>query len=257
MEGLVNMKRTIKKVKRFSAGGFSEAQEKWLGGADRTDPAILARMRKAVPDEAKEEPKKAEPTSTETKDEVIDMRSNPKNVISDDTRKKAMESVNKVEPVKTESKPKPVKTAAKKTAAPAAAKTVKAAAAAAKTVDKDETKLASKDKANPKAVADAYKKAATLNEPFESDFPKTKDDGPKIPPSPGRLGFRGDFFSGRPYGATKLKEARERAERQDRESYDMKKGGKVKKLKSGGKVSSASSRGDGCAQRGKTRGKVY
>ena len=36
----------------------------------------------------------------------------------------------------------------------------------------------------------------------------------------------------------------------------MKKGGKVKKMASGGKVSSASSRGDGCAQRGKTRGRM-
>lgn len=30
---------------------FSAAQEKWLGNADRTDPYILMRMRKAVPDE--------------------------------------------------------------------------------------------------------------------------------------------------------------------------------------------------------------
>ena len=36
----------------------------------------------------------------------------------------------------------------------------------------------------------------------------------------------------------------------------MRKGGKVTCMKSGGSVkSSASSRGDGCAQRGKTRGK--
>jgi hypothetical protein len=39
-----------KKVKRFQEGGFSKEQEEWLGGADRTDPYILARMRKAVPD---------------------------------------------------------------------------------------------------------------------------------------------------------------------------------------------------------------
>jgi hypothetical protein len=37
---------------------------------------------------------------------------------------------------------------------------------------------------------------------------------------------------------------------------DMKKGGKVKKMASGGKISSASKRGDGIAQRGKTRGKL-
>ena len=56
-----------KKAKRFQEGGFTKEQEEWLGGADRTDPYILARMRKAVPDAPKSE-KKAEPTiKTETK----------------------------------------------------------------------------------------------------------------------------------------------------------------------------------------------
>ena len=41
-----------RKVRRFAEGGFSAAQEDWLGGADRTDPYILARMRSAVPDQA-------------------------------------------------------------------------------------------------------------------------------------------------------------------------------------------------------------
>jgi hypothetical protein len=49
--------------------------------------------------------------------------------------------------------------------------------------------------------------------------------------------------------------------RQYRSAYDdrpgpMKKGGAVKKMASGGKVSSASSRGDGIAQRGKTKGRM-
>jgi hypothetical protein len=57
----------MKKVKRFQEGGFTKEQEEWLGGADRTDPYILARMRKAVPDKPKSE-KKDEPTiKTETK----------------------------------------------------------------------------------------------------------------------------------------------------------------------------------------------
>jgi hypothetical protein len=57
----------MKKVKRFQEGGFTKEQEEWLGGADRTDPYILARMRKAVPDKPKAE-KKDEPTiKTETK----------------------------------------------------------------------------------------------------------------------------------------------------------------------------------------------
>ena len=39
-------------------------------------------------------------------------------------------------------------------------------------------------------------------------------------------------------------------------SAGMKKGGKVKKMASGGMISSASKRGDGIAQRGKTKGRV-
>jgi hypothetical protein len=39
-------------------------------------------------------------------------------------------------------------------------------------------------------------------------------------------------------------------------SAGMKKGGKVKKMASGGTTSSASKRGDGIAQHGKTRGKM-
>ena len=39
-----------KKMRKFQEGGFSAEQEEWLGGADRTDPYILARMRRAVPD---------------------------------------------------------------------------------------------------------------------------------------------------------------------------------------------------------------
>ena len=53
-----------------------------------------------------------------------------------------------------------------------------------------------------------------------------------------------------------LNEASEYASELQRETRGMKKGGKVKKMASVGKVSSASSRGDGCAQRGKTRGRM-
>jgi len=36
------------KIKKFAEGGFTSEEEKWLGGADRTDPIILARMRAAM-----------------------------------------------------------------------------------------------------------------------------------------------------------------------------------------------------------------
>ena len=47
----------MKKMRKFEEGGLSKAQEEYLGGADRTDPYIMARMRKAVPDEPKAAPK--------------------------------------------------------------------------------------------------------------------------------------------------------------------------------------------------------
>ena len=40
-------------MRKFDNGGLSKAQEEYLGGADRTDPYIMARMRRAVPDEPK------------------------------------------------------------------------------------------------------------------------------------------------------------------------------------------------------------
>lgn len=46
-----------------------------------------------------------------------------------------------------------------------------------------------------------------------------------------------------------------RAAREAREVDDMKSGGRVKRYASGGSVSSASKRADGCATKGKTRGK--
>ena len=47
------------------------------------------------------------------------------------------------------------------------------------------------------------------------------------------------------------------AEYRKRQAAGMKRGGAVKKMASGGMTSSASKRGDGIAQRGKTRGKLY
>jgi hypothetical protein len=45
-------KRNGGKIKKYAEGGsvFSKEEEEWLGGADRTDPFILARMRSAMGD---------------------------------------------------------------------------------------------------------------------------------------------------------------------------------------------------------------
>ena len=53
-----------------------------------------------------------------------------------------------------------------------------------------------------------------------------------------------------------IKELGERGEREARALRGKVSGGPVKKMAKGGSVSSASKRADGCAQRGKTRGKM-
>jgi hypothetical protein len=105
-----------KKMKRFQDGGvadenFTAAQLEFLGGADRTDPYILARMRKAAPDAPKE---------TVTKRESFDTSEGQNKNISDETRARAMKSVSTDEapaakPKKTSPvKPAPVKAEVKK-----------------------------------------------------------------------------------------------------------------------------------------------
>jgi hypothetical protein len=95
-----------KKMKRFQDGGvadenFTPAQLKFLGGADRTDPYILARMRKAAPDAPKEMPQKASFDTTEGQNKNI----------SDETRARAMRSVSTDEaPTAKQKKTEPAKT---------------------------------------------------------------------------------------------------------------------------------------------------
>jgi hypothetical protein len=98
----------MKKAKRLQDGGvadenFTAAQLEFLGGADRTDPYILARMRKAAPDAPKE---------TVTKRESFDTSEGQNKNISDEIRARAMKSVS------TDEAPaaKPKKTAPAKTA---------------------------------------------------------------------------------------------------------------------------------------------
>lgn len=210
------MKRPVKKVKRFSEGGFSEEQEKWLGGADRTDPLILARMRKAVPDEVKKaapEPK-AEPE--ETKSEPFESGFTPTEGIKDKAESKPAPKPAPNPAPKPASKPEPKvnnKTFSE-TIAPATSKEPRAGA---KPVPKTE------DKENVKDSAKAYQKAAEMNQPFESNFPKQKSE---------------------PSG--KAKAQKSKLVKSNRPSY--KAGGSVK--------SSASKRGDGIATKGRTRGKI-
>jgi hypothetical protein len=78
----------MKKIRRFQDGGvadedFTADQLKFLGGADRTDPYILARMRSKFPDKPKEMKQK----------KVFDTAEGENKNITDDVRGRAMRSV--------------------------------------------------------------------------------------------------------------------------------------------------------------------
>jgi len=221
-----------KKVKRFQEGGFSAEQEEWLGGADRTDPYILARMRKAVPD------------SPKSKDSFESATGKNKN-ISDDVRERAMRSVMADDSPagKTgygEQNELPVKKSVTKTTVavtkPAPAMPAEEKARMQKLLAKQGLERVEPEGfiPGPRMIANLLKSGSkflgknklreyTMDE-FERMTPKLGRESLKLTREPAKLG--------------------------------MKKGGSVKKMASGGKVSSASKRADGCAMRGKTKGRM-
>jgi hypothetical protein len=202
-----NMK---KKVRKFQEGGFSKEQEEWLGGADRTDPYILARMRKAVPDR------------TTTMTEVGDDSPAGKSGYGEQNELPQFAEVKKT---------------VTRVAAPK---------------QKTETKVAPvRSKEETDRLAALEKKQALTNVSPEDYIPGvgmvkgiikkglTSLMKPKM-----RTYTPSEFEAMTPkLGREPLK-------------IGMKKGGSVKKMASGGKVSSASKRADGCAIKGKTRGKI-
>jgi hypothetical protein len=203
MAELANMK---KKMRKFAEGGFSAAQEEWLGGADRTDPYILARMRSAVPDEAK---------STSRDFDAIDS--------------------DMVAPSRNLEPNKPVTKTVTKTSVTATPK------AAPNVTPKPVAETPEEYKAR---MEDLSKKQALENVSPEDYFPNpvglvknlVKRGLKTYTPDAMKLLTREPLKLGR-----------------EMPKLTMKKGGSVKKMASGGKVKSASSRADGCAVRGKTR----
>ena len=176
-------------MKKFAEGGFSAAQEEWLGGADRTDPIILARMRAAVPD-AKPASRDFDTTDSETTSMDLPALKGPKSVERTVVK-------TKVEPAKSSSKEfKP---------------------------------LGDKDEEGNKLPTDVKK-------PYVS-IPKN---------AAGMQQFRSDAVS--PMERL-FKSITGKSQRTTAAEKKMAKGGSVK-------ASSASKRGDGCAVRGKTKGRM-
>jgi hypothetical protein len=190
-----------KKMRKFEEGGLSKAQEEWLGGADRSDPIIMARMRKAVPDEPKAAPKA---DTGELRDETGATSKIRRNTETGDLY--STEAPTPKAAPKAESKP-----AAK-------AETKAGSKPAPKTESKSEAPTA---KSGPK-VGRAGQAPAGLSE-FQA-----------------KVQSEAESMQGKTSLAKKLRE----------------KAG-ITSYKSGGSVkSSASRRADGCAIRGKTKGRI-
>jgi hypothetical protein len=205
-----------KKVRKFQEGGFSAEQEEWLGGADRTDPYILARMRSAVPDKPEKSP-------------MGDDSPAGKTGYGEENALPQTETVTKTTVSRTPAKIK--KPAVKQAPAmPAEEKARMQKLIAKQGLERVEpegyipaTKIASLLKAGSKFLGRNKLREYSMDE-FEKMTPKLGRESLKLTREPAKLG--------------------------------MKKGGSVKKMASGGKVSSASKRGDGCAIKGKTKGRM-
>ena len=200
-----------RKVRKFQEGGFSAEQEEWLGGADRTDPYILARMRKAVPDKV----------TTKTT-EVGDDSPAGKSGYGEENELPATTRVTKPSAPKPTSKP-----------------TIKPSALPAMPQE-EKDRLAKLEK----------------NQALEDFSPEDYIPGVGMVKGVLKKGLtrlmkpRMKTYSMSEYEAMTPKLGRENLK------LGMKKGGAVKKMASGGKVSSASKRADGCAIKGKTRGRM-
>ena len=217
-----------KKVKRFQEGGFTPEQEEWLGGADRTDPYILARMRKAVPDR---------PQAKESFESATGQNKN----ISDDVRERAMRSVmaddspaGKTGYGEQNELPAPVKKSITKTTV-----------AVTNPVPKE----------TPQEYKDRMKKLIA-KQGLERVEPEAIIPGPRMVANLLKSGAK--FLGKDKLREYSMDEFERMTPKLGREALKlgMKKGGSVKKMANGGKVSSASKRGDGCAVRGKTKGRM-
>jgi len=198
-----------KKMRKFEEGGLSKAQEEWLGGADRTDPFIMARMRKAVPDEPKAAPKV---DTGEIRDETGAISKIRRNTETGDLYSTEAPTPKAIP--KTESKP--------------------AAKAETKAESKPAPKAESKSEMGPtkRTTVQDFRESLKKAPEMPGSYKKESTEKPKTKIEPGTFSFG--------------KIAKNLREKAGITSY--KKGGSVK--------SSASSRADGCAVRGKTKGRM-
>lgn len=196
-----------KKMRKFEEGGLSKAQEEWLGGADRSDPIIMARMRRAVPDEPKAAPAMSKADTGELRDETGATSKIRRNTETGDLYSTEAPT------------PKPAPKAEAKSESKAESK-------AGQFLEKEK---APTKKTTVQDFRESLKKAPEMPGSYKKESAGSEKPKTKIEP--------GTFSFGKI-----AKNLREKAG--------------ITSYKKGGSVSSASRRADGCAIRGKTKGRM-
>jgi hypothetical protein len=247
-----------KKMKRFQDGGvadenFTADQIKFLGGADRTDPYILARMRSKFPDAPKAV---AKADAGELRDETGALSKMRRNTETGEL-------------YSTETSVKPAAKATPSTKSAPAAETKKPVTVKTKEVVVEKTKEEPKKTSGRKAsdaepsffrgtkgynLSDVTGKIKSML-PEGSDRRTEKQKAAGEEPSflRGTKGYNLPDFK-MPEGSDRRTE-KQKAAGEEPSFLRGTKGYNLSdfKMKNGGKVSSASKRADGCAVRGKTR----
>ena len=217
------------KVRKFQDGGiadenFTSEQLEFLGGADRTDPYILARMRRVAPDRPKTT---ATDMPNKFSGELLDETGRASSIRrSEETGE--LYDTQKYDSVKPTINTTPTKTPVK-TLTPAPVMPQEEKDRLAKLEKKQALENVSPEDYIPGVgmVKGILKKGLTrLMKPRMKTYSMSEFEA--MTPKLGRESLR----------------------------LGMKKGGSVKKMASGGKVSSASKRADGIAIKGKTRGRM-
>ena len=218
------------KKRRFAAGGetdFSPEQEAWLGKADRTDPYILARMRRAVPDKPKLAPvEDRQFTPVEQKapaepSDIADMKRTASSASDEDDTASMKRSAVSVK-------------ASRPAAAPVRSKPYAGKGGSGRGMEGGPT-------ADEMAAYSASQKTA-----YETPYDRRNRENREKGVSPSALAERIKNAAVRkqsvPLAELSLHKVNPRT------LLPMKKGGNVKKYAKGGSI-------DGCAQRGKTKGR--
>jgi hypothetical protein len=215
-----------KKMRKFADGGLSSAQEEWLGGADRTDPYILARMRSAVPDVTKDTYENNAPYKSDDQGLAL-----TKEMVAAERAKNGYANA-------------PVTKTVTRTSVTASPNAIASQKPTPETPEEYKTRMQGLEKRQALenvSPEDYVTPGGILKGMFKRIASKglktytAKEIADMVPKMIGRESLK--------LGREPLK-------------LGMKRGGSVKKMASGGTVSSASKRADGIATKGKTRGKM-